>query len=271
MGYTQTQPASGVQGMGVPSSMYGGAPVVSFPSASVASPVIAPPAPPAAKTFYRMWDNVQRKYFYWEKDSTVTSWTEPPAHINLIEYDTGALVRRDAPQAAQPVAANVTPSAPVARSGIMVDPAIVAASAPNTQRAMYSSRPKEATTVSQPVNRSIDPTYSAGVSRYTTQNADSLAAAAERARIEEADRLIAEKLQKQLSLEAENELFASCPLPGEAAAIIGKAAQKKKAFGGASAAKAPENDDKLIADMAESGFVVKKVKQKKNTKATINP
>ncbi len=285
-----------MHGMGVSSGVYGGAPVVSFPSPSVTSQGVAPPAPPASKPYYRCWDSTQKKWFYWEKDSSATTWTEPASHITLIDYESGSIIRREVP--AQPVANNISPQVPV-RTGIMLDPAIVASSGPSSMQAR-TSYPTQAVggtpvTAAGPVTsthkptlvstsqhhapaRAIDPSYSAGVSRYTTQNADSLAAAAERARIEEADRLIAEKLQKELSLEAEKELIESCPLPGEAAKMLTAAAQKKKHVVTANSAKGDNSDDKLIADMAEVGFVIKKQKQKKpapaaakNTGSTTNP
>lgn len=280
MGYTQVSPNVGMHGMGVGGAVYGGAPVVSFPSASVTSQGVAPPAPPASKPYYRCWDATQKKWFYWEKDSSATTWTEPASHITLIDYETGSIIRREVPTPAPALPVNISPQAP-ARTGIMMDPAIVASSGPSMQPrnnypATTSTTAAVAATIShkpQSTARAIDPTYSAGVSRYTTQNADSLAAAAERARIEEADRLIAEKLQKELSMEAEKELIESCPLPGEAAKMFTAASQKKKQAAPSSSAKTADSEDKLIADMAESGFVVKKQKQKKwpATKATANP
>ena len=71
------------------------------------------------------------------------------------------------------------------------------------------------------------------------------------------------QLQKQLSMEAEQELVANCPLPGEAAKLA--ASQKKKFnFSKPAAAKTVKpSDEEEIADMAKHGFVVKKQKPKK--------
>jgi hypothetical protein len=145
--------------------------------------------------------------------------------------------------------------------------------APVATSASTASQPVTSTTTSSKPQRqqslsstsAINPNYSAGVSRYTpagasaSGSAGAAAAAAEKARLEEADRIIAEQLQKQLSMEAEAELVASCPLPGEAAKMLASS-KKKPTKASASVPKADE--DKIIADMAQSGFVIKKQKQK---------
>jgi hypothetical protein len=263
IGYGQ-QPQGGMPMMGS-AGVYGGAPVVSFP-APPAAPLV-----PQAKPYYRCWDNNQKKWFYWEKDSTVTTWTEPPAHITLIDHETGSIVQRDQ----TPIVSR--PSPPVVETQRQfVAPVSQAAStsvAPVATSASTASQPVTSTTTSSKPQRqqslsstsAINPNYSAGVSRYTpagastSGSAGAAAAAAEKARLEEADRIIAEQLQKQLSMEAEAELVASCPLPGEAAKMLASS-KKKPTKASASVPKADE--DKIIADMAHSGFVIKKQKQK---------
>ena len=274
--------------------VYGGAPVVSFPAPPAA------PVAPQAKPYYRCWDNTQKKWFYWEKDSSVTTWTEPAPHITLIDHETGSIVQRDQPPivsrppppvvdhsqaTAVSASSNVmgaaaafgasrqfaSSAAPVVSQPISVQPAastVTAAPVRSVQPAVshpaVSATPQRVA-ASQPT---INPNYSAGVSRYTTAGASGSASAshgvsaAERARIEEADRAIAEQLQKQLSMEAEAELVASCPLPGEAAKLFA-GSKKKAAIKAPAPAKKAEEDDKIIADMASSGFVIKKQKQKK--------
>jgi len=267
MGYGQ-QPQGGMPMMGS-AGVYGGAPVVSFPAPPAA------PVPPQAKPYYRCWDNTQKKWFYWEKDSSVTTWTEPAPHITLIDHETGSIVQRDqAPIASRPsppvvdqqvvhnqrqfpaTSATNNSSTTVGGSNTAsVNPVNVAAINGSSQKQAASSRPQTAAT------STINPNYSAGVSRYTPAGSVSQsAAAAEKARLEEADRLIAEQLQKQLSMEAEAELVASCPLPGEAAKMI--ASTKKKSTAKTGAPAKVENEEKIIADMAQSGFVIKKQKQK---------
>ena len=247
--------------------VYGSAPVVSFP---------VPPAAPisqSSKPFYRCWDNNQKKWFYWEKDSSATTWVEPGPHITLIDHETGSVVTvresvAPAPRASVPSSAVVDSASPRnygqanvrAYSGPSV--AAVAATEPVARVTPTTTRVNSTPTR---VNQTINPNYSAGVSRYTQQSgansSQSTVSAAEKARLEEADRVIAEQLQKQLSLEAEAELFASCPLPGEAAKML---TDKKKVVKSTTGADAGKTDDtKLIADMAQSGFVVKKQKQKK--------
>lgn len=143
----------------------------------------------------------------------------------------------------------------------MARPVPVVEVAPVAARYPVATKPVVHHHAAKPTNVSAN--YSAGVSRYTQQSTSGGVSAAEKARLEEADRLIAEQLQKQLSMEAEAELFASCPLPGEAAKILAKKPVK-------SVVKSTEptcaDDNKLIADMAQSGFVVKKQKQKKGGK-----
>ena len=284
--------------------VYGGAPVVSFP---------APPAAPVAqqaKPYYRCWDNTQKKWFYWEKDSSVTTWTEPAAHITIIDHETGSIVQRDQP----PIVSRPPP--PVVdhtqASGVSASSAALGANAAAgyaTGRQFQASSAPVVAGVSQPISvqpaassaptrsaqpvvshhasaavttaqrssvpQTINPNYSAGVSRYTTAGASGSASAgrggvsaAERARIEEADRAIAEQLQKQLSMEAEAELVASCPLPGEAAKMIAGSKKKANLKGPNAASKKAEEDEKIIADMASSGFVIKKQKQKKPVATT---
>lgn len=235
--YGQSLP-SGNQQMGS-AGVYGSAPVVSFP--------VAPAAPtvPTSKPFYRCWDKTQNKWFYWEKDSTQTSWDEPSAVHTLIDHETGAIVPREPVVAARPVVAPVGPAVVASTSA--------AFTTPNSR--VYPAK-AVATNQARPTN--INPNYSAGVSRYTQQQTSGVSAA-EKARLEEADRLIAEQLQKQLSMEAEAELFASCPLPGEAAKIL---TDKKKVVKAKATLPTKEMDEKLIADMALSGFVVRKQKRK---------
>lgn len=271
-GYQRPNPmAYGIvdQGMMGSAGVYGGAPVVSFPA-----PPNAPVAP-QQKPYYRCWDNSQKKWFFWEKDSSVTSWTEPPAHITLIDHETGSIVPREQPvPVSRPVPPIIDSSHSSSVSGYGGNTSSrLAASNPNvvSSSSVAASVNKPVVTQQrfQAVAGSINPNYSAGVSRYTQQGSTSQQSgisAAEKARMEEADRLIAEQLQKQLSLEAEAELVASCPLPGEAAKIV--ASQKKK-FSFNKPSKAlpeekpqPEED---IADMAKHGFVVKKQKPKKST------
>ena len=279
VGYSQPQ-----QGMMGAAGVYAGAPVVSFPA--------PPAAPQQPKPFYRCWDNVQKKWFYWEKDSSVTAWTEPPAHVTLIDHETGSVVQREhaaAPVARQApvVAAVAEPSSshstsanayanPASRMAAQPHQGVATASSQSTGSVATASKQSSVSGHHQSTQRfqptltgTINPNYSAGVSRYTqpsaTMNAaHSAASAAEKARLEEADRLIAEQLQKQLSMEAEAELVATCPLPGEAAKLL--SSQKKKLNFGkpAAAAAAASNgaDDKDIADMAKHGFVVKKQKPK---------
>ena len=256
--YGQTQ-----QAMMGSAGVYAGAPVVSFPApqSSHHAPVI-----PQTKPFYRCWDNTQKKWFYWEKDSSVTSWTEPPAHVTLIDHETGSIVQRDA----IPAPATRPVQAPVSQDANSTS---VNAYAPQagTRLAQGPSVASQPTSVqsSKPVQRTVQPNYSAGVSRYTQPGATSQStiSAAEKSRLEEADRLIAEQLQKQLSMEAEAELVAACPLPGEAAKML--ANQKKKInFGKPSSTNkevsGSKGDEDDIADMAKHGFVVKKQKPKAN-------
>jgi hypothetical protein len=257
------------QGMMGSAGVYGGAPVVSFPG---------PPAAPIAsqpKPYYRCWDNTHKKWFYWEKDSSSTTWTEPPAHITVIDHETGSIVQRDQPvvpsRPAQivPETSTANPTSSFSNNR---------ASAPNqsSQGTVSSSSTTVGSSVKatqqtrfQPsLSGTINPNYSAGVSRYTQpgSSVQSGVSAAEKARIEEADRLIAEQLQKQLSLEAEAELVAACPLPGEAAKMV--ANQKKKFNFSKPSSKAEKaNDEEEIADMAKHGFVVKKQKPKKGSVA----
>ena len=274
-----SQPQTGIPMMGS-AGVYGGAPVVSFPSPPVA------PAVRQAKPYYRSWDNTQKKWFFWEKDSTETTWIEPAAHITIIDHQTGSVVQRDpAPTIARPAPAVVGPAstgsyATQSRQFPMsnVQPTSHAASVSkpvslgqSVQQPAVTQRPVVQQSVSNGAasTPSVVPNYSAGVSRYTPANAmgssQSGISAAEKARLEEADRLIAEQLQKQLSMEAEAELVASCPLPGEAAKLI-SAQKKKPSKPSSNGTKADE--DKLIADMAQNGFVIKKQKQKKTKPAT---
>ena len=267
-GYQRTNPMAYLQpdqGMMGSAGVYGGAPVVSFP---------APPAAPLAsqaKPYYRCWDNNQKKWFYWEKDSSVTTWTEPAAHITIIDHETGSVVQRDQPAPA--VAARPAPA--VIESSTSASAAQGYPATATSRAAVVSnnsvSAAKPAATMTQSrfqptVAGTINPNYSAGVSRYTQSGSmgsnQSGMSAAEKARLEEADRLIAEQLQKQLSMEAEAELVASCPLPGEAAKLISN--QKKKfTFTKPAKAAAAKADEEDIADMAKHGFVVKKQKPKK--------
>jgi hypothetical protein len=256
------------QGMMGSAGVYAGAPVVAFPG---------PSAAPAtqAKPYYRCWDNTHKKWFYWEKDSNVTSWTEPAAHVTLIDHETGSVVARE-PQ--------VVPVRPV--PVVTEAPSTNVSQAYPSNRAPVQSQAPASTVVStssvkpvqqqqsrfQPsISGTINPNYSAGVSRYTQPGGSTQSglSAVEKARLEEADRLIAEKLQKQLSMEAEAELVASCPLPGEAAKLV--ASQKKKfTFSKPAAQQQPvkASDEEDIADMAKHGFVVKKQKPKKSAPAS---
>ena len=242
--------------------VYGGAPVVSFPAPSSA------PAVPQQKPYYRSWDNNQKKWFFWEKDSPVTSWTEPPSHVTLIDHETGSIVQREQPvpvvSRPAPVSASVSAYANSGPRVTSSNPAAVGST--SSVGASVSNKP---VVTQQRLQAAINPNYSAGVSRYTQQGStsqqQSSVSAAEKARLEEADRIIAEQLQKQLSLEAEAELVASCPLPGEAAKIV--ATQKKKfSFNKPPKAVVEEKvvaEEEDIADMAKHGFVVKKQKPKK--------
>ena len=266
-GYQRTNPMAYLQsdqGMMGSAGVYGGAPVVSFP---------APPAAPLAsqaKPYYRCWDNTQKKWFYWEKDSSATTWIEPAAHITIIDHETGSVVQRDqaAPAATRPAPA-VIESSTSAAAAHAYTAATTARPVVVSSNSALAAKPAVTLTQSrfQPtVSGSINPNYSAGVSRYTpsgsvgsTQPGMSVA---EKARLEEADRLIAEQLQKQLSMEAEAELVASCPLPGEAAKLI--STQKKKFAFTKPAKAAPAKgkaDEEDIAEMAKHGLVVKKLHQ----------
>ena len=256
------------QGMMGSAGVYGSAPLVSFPGPA-AAPVVAQPKP-----YYRCWDNTHKKWFYWEKDSNVTSWTEPAANITLIDHETGSVVPRDAPapvarsQPTVPEPSSNTNSqgyaaarstAPAQASPVVVSNSSTTASVKPVQQQQQQSRFQPS------LSGTINPNYSAGVSRYTQPGSSTQSgmSAAEKARLEEADRLIAEQLQKQLSMEAEQELVENCPLPGEAAKIA--AGQKKKFnFSKPAAAKTVKpSDEEEIADMAKHGFVVKKQKPKK--------
>lgn len=253
------------QGMMGSAGVYGGAPLVSFPGPA-AAPVVAQPKP-----YYRCWDNTHKKWFYWEKDSSVTSWTEPALHIPLIDHETGSIVPREAPApVARPLPVPETTSNSTSQG--YVAPRTIAPSQATPVVASNSTPAASAKPVQQQQSRfqpslsgAINPNYSAGVSRYTQPGTSTQSgmSAAEKARLEEADRLIAEQLQKQLSMEAEQELVANCPLPGEAAKLA--ASQKKKFnFSKPAAAKTVKpSDEEEIADMAKHGFVVKKQKPKK--------
>lgn len=259
MGYSQPQ-----QGMMGSAGVYAGAPVVSFP---------APPGAPLAsqaKPYYRCWDNVQKKWFYWEKDSSVTSWTEPASQIILIDHETGSIVQRDAAPAA---AARAAPAVPSMTESVASHSSTNVASSYATGSATRLNHSLGAGAVSQQSSskmatqqRTVQPNYSAGVSRYTQPgsmgSSQSTISAAEKSRLEEADRLIAEQLQKQLSMEAEAELVASCPLPGEAAKIV---ANQKKKFNFSKPSKQQTSEttnEKDLEEMAKHGFVVKKQKPK---------
>jgi hypothetical protein len=255
--------------------VYGGAPLVSFPGPA-AAPVAAQPKP-----YYRCWDNTHKKWFYWEKDSSVTSWTEPPSNITLIDHETGSVVPRDVPSStatrAAPVVVAETQSSATGNAFIATR-GNVASHGNHTTVSNNSVSVATKPTQSQhqqaryqpSLSGTINPNYSAGVSRYTQPGSSTQSgmSAAEKARLEEADRLIAEQLQKQLSLEAEKELEETCPLPGEAAKIV--ASQKKKAtFSKPTPVKAvKQSDEDEISDMAKHGFVVKKQKPKKAPAST---
>lgn len=270
------------QGMMGSAGVYGVAPVVSFPAPQSA------PVAPQQKPYYRCWDNNQKKWFFWEKDSSVTSWTEPPAHITVIDHETGSIVQREqpvqAPSAVSRPAAVIEPSHSSSMSGYASN--VPRLSSSNIQATVSSGSVGSSVSKQQPVTQqrfqpsssltgAINPNYSAGVSRYTQQSSTTTSqqqpgvSAAEKARMEEADRQIAEQLQKQLSMEAEAELVASCPLPGEAAKMVASSSKKKFSFNKPPPSKAvvvpqeekPEEED--IADMAKHGFVVKMQKPKK--------
>ncbi len=244
--------------------------MVSFPGPPAA------PLAPQAKPYYRCWDNNHKKWFYWEKDSSTTTWTEPPQHITLIDHETGSIVPREQAQApARPAPVVPEPSAASSNQTFVPNKAVtpVQTSKPtvstSSSAVAATNKPAQQTARFQPsISGTINPNYSAGVSRYTQpgSSAQSGMSAAEKARIEEADRLIAEQLQKQLSMEAEAELVASCPLPGEAAKLV--ANQKKKfTFSKPASKPAKADDEEDIADMAKHGFVVKKQKPKKGAAA----
>ena len=271
------------QGMMGSAGVYGGAPVVSFPAPQSA------PVAPQQKPYYRCWDNNQKKWFFWEKDSSVTSWTEPPAHITVIDHETGSIVQREQPvqssAVSRPPATVIEPSHSSSMGGYASN--VPRLSSSNNQATVSSGSVGSSVSKQQHVvvtqqrfqpssslTGAINPNYSAGVSRYTQQGSTTTSqqqqgvSAAERARLEEADRLIAEQLQKQLSMEAEAELVASCPLPGEAAKMVASSTKKKFSFNKPAPSKAvvpleekPEEED--IADMAKHGFVVKMQKPKK--------
>ena len=275
-GYQRTNPLGyGLQDQGMMGAVgvYAGAPVVAFPGPSSA------PAAAQAKPYYRCWDNTHKKWFYWEKDSAATSWTEPLANVTLIDHETGSVVPREqsvAPARPVPVVADMPSTSNVqgyAASRIPVQAqAPVTLSVSTTAAKPVQQQQQQTTARFQPsISGTINPNYSAGVSRYTqpggsTQSGLSIA---EKTRLEEADRLIAEQLQKQLSMEAEAELIASCPLPGEVTKMAGN--QKKKFnFTKPPSKQQPvkASDEDEIADMAKHGFVVKKQKPKKSAPAS---
>ena len=254
------------QGMMGSAGVYGGAQVVSFPGPAAAQLVAQ------SKPYYRCWDNNHKKWFYWEKDSNVTSWTEPPANVTLIDHETGSIVPRETPTpAARPQPAvpepvnNAAPQAYAAARNVAPTQASPVVATNTSTAASVKPAQQQQSRFQPSLSGTINPNYSAGVSRYTQPGSSTQSgmSAAEKARLEEADRLIAEQLQKQLSMEAEQELVANCPLPGEAAKI---AANQKKKFNfskptAAKTVKLPDEED--IADMAKHGFVVKKQKRKK--------
>ena len=167
--------------------VYGGAPVVSFPAPPAA------PVAPQAKPYYRCWDNNQKKWFFWEKDSSATTWTEPAAHITLIDHETGSIVQRDqAPIVSRPpppVVDHAQTGGVSASSHAIGQSATFAAA-----RQFQASSGPVVSNVSQPISvqpavsnapvrsaqpvvsaaphrgpqAAINPNYSAGVSRYTT-------------------------------------------------------------------------------------------------------
>lgn len=161
--YGYQRPAYGQpqQAMMGSAGVYSGAPVVSFPAPqnSQHSPMV-----PQTKPFYRCWDNTQKKWFYWEKDSSVTSWTEPPAHVTLIDHETGSIVQRDAVPAP---AARPLPSAPTTHEANSTSVnAFTSSGVARLNQGNTSVSQQVSVQSSKPVQRTVQPNYSAGVSRY---------------------------------------------------------------------------------------------------------